>query len=70
MNCNDIDADGQLDVPIITSRHQNGNNVCTTATDTVPGAPSKCKNEASFTIPVPVPGQIIIEKQTTPDGAT
>lgn len=68
--CTDDDADGFLDVPIITTWSQNAGGVCTTATQTVPGSPSKCKNNPTFQIPVPVPGQIIIEKQTTPDGAT
>ena len=67
--CSDVDQDGQLDVPIVTSWSNSSNEICNLPQDTIPETKAKCKTKLDFNIPVPVPGQIIIKKETTPDAS-
>lgn len=64
--CKDDDDNGLLDLPYCTSWRQPGSNeLCTgplpepfpggTSSGVIPGAPSKCKCDISFNVPVPVP---------------
>jgi uncharacterized repeat protein (TIGR01451 family) len=54
--CVDFDGDGFLNLPNCTSWRQPGKNqVCLTPTDAFPGAPSKCRCDAEFNVPIPVP---------------
>lgn len=64
LNCNDVNNDGSLDVPIIVSWDNNASNNCSTASQAVPGTTSKCVRNDGFKIPVPIPGQLIVQKQT------
>jgi hypothetical protein len=68
--CNDRNGNGKLDLPYCTSWRQSGSNeVCTKPADAYPGAPSKCKCDASFEIAdidVP-PAQFAVTKTATPD---
>lgn len=61
--CTDDDQDGFLDLPNCVSWRQSGaNELCTGPADTFPGAPSKCKCDAGFDVPVPVPADVTLEK--------
>jgi uncharacterized repeat protein (TIGR01451 family) len=63
--CTDSDHNGQMDLPYCTSWRQPGaNDLCLTPRAAFPGAPSKCKCEEGFDIPIYVPGQIIVDKVT------
>ncbi|MDX9848796.1 MAG: hypothetical protein RBT74_17590, partial [Tenuifilaceae bacterium] len=67
--CSDVDQDGQLDVPIVTSWSNSSKDICNLPQDTIPETKAKCKTKLDFNIPVPVPGQIIIKKETTPNAS-
>mgnify|MGYP000859424426 CR=1 FL=1 len=65
--CRDDDGDGRLDVPVITTwRNSSNPNDCPSADRALPETKSKCKNDETFNIPVPIPGQIIVKKVTNP----
>jgi hypothetical protein len=69
--CVDDDGDGELDLPYCTSWRQSGaNELCLSPLAAYPGAPSKCNCDVGFSIPIPVPGKIIVNKETNPDGDT
>ncbi|OGC80552.1 hypothetical protein A3K01_03350, partial [candidate division WWE3 bacterium RIFOXYD1_FULL_43_17] len=68
--CSDVDFNGQLDVPIVTSWSNSDNSVCTNPQGTIPETKAKCKTSLDFNIPVPVPGQIIVQKETNPDASS
>jgi hypothetical protein len=54
--CIDTDGDGFLNLPYCTSWRQPGaNELCLGPLDAFPGAPSKCKCDDGFNVPVPVP---------------
>jgi uncharacterized repeat protein (TIGR01451 family) len=54
--CVDRNNDRKLDFPNCISWRQPGSNqLCTQPTDAFPGAPSKCKCDAGFTVPIDVP---------------
>jgi hypothetical protein len=60
-------ANGKLNLPYVTSWRQPGDNsLCTSPTQAVPGAPSKCYVNSGYTVDIPVPGQIIVDKVTAP----
>jgi hypothetical protein len=63
--CLDDDGDLQMDLPYCTSWRQPGaNDFCLTGTQAYPGTPSKCLCDPGFEVPIPVPGRIIVEKET------
>ena len=67
--CLDEDANGRLDLPNCTSWRQPGaNELCTSPLSAVPGTPSKCRCDDTFSVDIPVPGQIIVDKVTDPSG--
>jgi hypothetical protein len=69
--CVDTDGDGQLDLPYCTSwRQTGGNELCLTPLAAYPGAPSKCNCDVGFGIDIVVPGAIIVDKVTDPEGDT
>ena len=54
--CTDKDGDGNLNLPYCTSWRQPGaNELCTRPLNAYPGAPSKCRCDGEFNVPVPVP---------------
>ena len=54
--CVDRNGDRKLDFPNCISWRQPGANaLCTQPTDAFPGAPSKCKCDTGFTVPIDVP---------------
>lgn len=59
------DSNGFLKLPYCTSWQQNSG-ACTTPTDTVPGAPSKCNCNNGFSIPITVPPSIEVIKSLSP----
>ena len=62
--CTDSDSDGNLDLNTCFSWRVSGNNgLCTQSADVYPGTKSKCFCSTN-NIPVPVPGQIVVVKQT------
>jgi hypothetical protein len=65
LECNDVDGDGNLDVNGCLSWRQPGaDELCTDPLNVFPGSPSKCNCQGLPGIPVPVPGQIIVDKVT------
>jgi hypothetical protein len=55
--CLDQDGDGRLDLPNCTSWKQPGSNdLCNSPDQAIPGAPSKCACDSSFSIGICVPG--------------
>lgn len=76
--CVDNDGDGFLDLPYCTSWRQPGaNELCTGplpenlgsgfSSGVVPGAPSKCKCDDTFDVPVPVPpAELLVDKTASP----
>lgn len=54
VNCTDSDGDGLLNLPNAVSWHQTKKDVCSTETDATAGAPSKCKLDNAFNVPVQV----------------
>ena len=59
-------ADGKLSLPYVTSWSQSAKDLCTSPTEAFPGAPSKCSANTGYTVDIPVPGQIIVDKVTSP----
>lgn len=57
-------GEGMLDLPYCTSwRQQGSNELCTTPTQAFPGAPSKCKCDRTFDVPILVPpAKLRVEK--------
>ncbi|KPK55281.1 MAG: hypothetical protein AMJ59_24245 [Gammaproteobacteria bacterium SG8_31] len=54
--CADPDGDEQLNLPNCVSWRQKGaNEVCTMSDDAYPGAPSKCRCDEAFNVPITVP---------------
>jgi hypothetical protein len=68
--CNDSDGDGKINVPLIISWDNQAGNVCTVATDAKPNTASKCSSNKELNIDVPVPAQLIVNKQTIPADPT
>jgi hypothetical protein len=63
--CIDSDGDGNLDLPNCTSWRQPGaNDLCLSPRTAFPGAPSACRCDIGFNVPIKVPGQIIVDKVT------
>lgn len=52
--CVDSNGDGLLDLPNAVSWQQNAGQVCNEAADVTAGAPSKCKLDNAFSVPVKV----------------
>ena len=67
--CNDEDGDGNLDLPYVITWSQGANWLCTSPLDAIAGTTSKCSSDAGFDVPIPVPGQIIVDKVTDPPGS-
>lgn len=65
--CRDDDGDGFLDLPITVTWKPRAANDCADSTYAMPLNASKCSNSHA-NIPVPIPGQIIVEKETVPSG--
>jgi uncharacterized repeat protein (TIGR01451 family) len=68
--CQDDDGDGKIDVPIIVAWEQQSNFNCAVSSDAVPGTASKCVQDNSFALDVPIPGRITVDKQTVPADGT
>jgi len=69
--CVDSDGDGFLNLPNCVSWRQSGaNELCTSPEDTFPGAPSKCKCDSGFNVPVPVPAEATFSKKVRKAGTT
>jgi hypothetical protein len=65
VQCVDRNGDGQLDFPNCVSWRQTGaNELCLDALDAFPGAPSKCKCDTGFNIPITVPSATIAVTKT------
>jgi len=62
--CRDDDGDGKMDLPYVATWDNNSNTLCTSPLDTVPGTGSKCNASPGFSVDIPVPGQIIVIKDT------
>jgi len=69
VECIDDDGDGYLDLPYCSSWDINDSSFCTSPLEAYPGTGSKCNCEEGFSVEVPVPGQIIVDKVTDPSGA-
>jgi uncharacterized repeat protein (TIGR01451 family) len=67
--CSDVNHDGSLDVPIVVAWNNSASSVCNSPQQTIPETKSKCLTNKSFNVPVPVPGQIVIKKETNPDAS-
>ena len=60
-------SNGFLSLPNCTSWSQNTGGVCSTATDALPGSPSKCSCDIGFTVPIFVEtGSIQVTKDSSP----
>jgi hypothetical protein len=69
--CVDSDGDGFLNLPNCVSWRQSGaNELCMDAGDTFPGAPSKCKCDTGFNVPVPVPAAVSFKKEVRVAGTS
>lgn len=56
VKCSDPDGDRQLNLPNCVSWRQKGaNEMCTMSDDAYPGAPSKCRCDEAFNVPIEVP---------------
>ena len=67
--CVDTNGDGFLDVNTCLSwREPGANDLCTSPLQAFPGAPSKCHCQTLPGIAIPVPGEIIVDKVTSPSG--
>jgi hypothetical protein len=67
LTCIDTDNNGFLDVSACTSWRQPGDNdLCRSPLGAFPGAPSKCKCQASLQIPIQVPRTIQVCKDLIP----
>jgi uncharacterized repeat protein (TIGR01451 family) len=66
--CLDTDGDGLLNLPNCTSWRQPGvNDLCLTPQGAFPGAPSKCRCDVGFNIPIDIPGAISAVDKVTLD---
>jgi hypothetical protein len=69
--CIDTNGDGYLNLPYAVSwRIAGQNDLCTSPLDAIPATSSKCNSDDGFSVPIPVPGQIIVDKVTDPTGST
>ena len=68
--CNDSEGDGQIDVPIVIAWEQQASNNCAVSSDALPGTASKCVQDNSFSLAIPIPGRIIVDKVTVPSDDT
>ncbi len=66
--CKDDDNDGFLNLPNCTSWRQEGaNELCTSPEHAFPGAPSKCRCDSGFNVPISVPpAELKVVKTATP----
>lgn len=65
VQCIDSNNDGLLDFPNCVSWRQPGSNeVCTQPDQAFPGAPSKCRCDSGFTVPIDVPPASIMVTKT------
>ncbi len=66
--CVDPDKDGFLNLPYCLSWRQSGSNeYCDSPLDAYPGAPSKCKCDTSFNVPIAVPpAELKVVKTASP----
>lgn len=66
--CIDPDQDGFLNLPNCTSWRQSGaNELCTSPLDAYPGAPSKCRCDDAFQLPIEVPpARLLVTKTASP----
>jgi hypothetical protein len=62
--------EGLLRLPYCASWDNTSGNICTSPMQAVPNNASKCRCDDGFTVPIPIPGQIIVDKVTDPPGAT
>ena len=68
--CNDTDGDGLLDVPLIVAySNQSDPANCSASIQATPQTKSKCSENLQTNFPVPIPGRIIVIKNTIPDNA-
>ncbi len=67
VSCVDFDNDGFLNLPNCISWRQKGaNKMCSLSTDAFPGAPSKCRCDAGFNVPITVPpAKLLLVKTAT-----
>jgi hypothetical protein len=67
--CIDYDNDTYLNLPNCTSWRQSGaNDLCTSPDQTFPGAPSKCRCDVGFNVPIEVPpAELRVVKTAIPD---
>jgi len=63
LECIDIDADGNLDLPTCIGWAQSASDLCLSPEAAVPGASPKCECN-TVNIAVPVPGAIVVDKVT------
>jgi len=68
--CEDSDGDGKIDVPVIIAWKQQANPDCSVSNAAVPGTASKCVEDLTFQLDIPIPGQILVDKVTVPADAT
>jgi hypothetical protein len=64
--CLDSNSDGLIDVPVIVSWKQQSANDCSTSAEALPGTSAKCDASLAFSLDVPIPGRIIVNKTTAP----
>ena len=63
--CVDDDGDGYLNLPNCTSWRQSGaNELCLSPVDAFPGAPSKCRCDMGFNVPIDVPPAVLAVTKT------
>jgi len=67
--CEDADGDGKINVPVIVAWKQGSQNDCAVSTDALPGTASKCVQDDTLEIDVPIPALLIVNKDTLPDDA-
>lgn len=67
VQCADFDNDGFLNLPNCVSWRQKGaNDMCTVSTDAYPGAPSKCRCDEGFNVPIVVPpAKLLLDKSAS-----
>jgi hypothetical protein len=55
---------GNLELPYLVSWAQGGRDLCTSPLEALPGTKAKCSANNEYSIDIPVPGQIIVDKNT------
>lgn len=65
--CEDTDGDGNINVPTILTWRSSPGSACTVSNEALPSAGSKCYESFDTNLDVPVPGRIIVTKDTIPD---